>query len=165
MQIDDDVGERLDATPFGAENENGLTVIDEPPGGREAEFTLVVGKKPGASTLRRNPGRRRGAPQETLDPRPLVADPEIKSCVRGGPHHLAEAHAGRPPVILDDPARVISAKPSGKVFELFTVGQDGREADNPAFMGVRTAQKPLNLNLVTNLAFVEADHVPFVKDQ
>ncbi len=32
-------------------------------------------------------------------------------------------------------------------------------------MRVRTVKKPLDLNLVANLALIETDHVPFVEDE
>ena len=55
MQIDNDIGERFDAPSLGAEDQDGLSVIDKPPGGRKAEFALVIGKEAGAAALRRNP--------------------------------------------------------------------------------------------------------------
>jgi hypothetical protein len=44
VQVDNNISERLDAASHGAEDQDGLSVIDKPPGGREAEFALVVGK-------------------------------------------------------------------------------------------------------------------------
>ena len=82
MQIDNDIGERLDAASLGAEDQDGLSIIDKPPSSREAEFALVVGKEAGAAALRRNPVGRRSAGEETLNPGPLVADPQVEP--RGG---------------------------------------------------------------------------------
>ena len=164
MQIDDNVGERLDAAPLGTEDEDGLAVVNQPPGGCKAEFALVVGKEPSAATLGRDPVGRGSADKESLDPGPLVADAQIEPRGWRRPHYLTEPQPGRPPVILDQPSRMIAAEPSGEVIELVAVGQDCRETDDPALLSISTAQKPLNLHLVADLTFIEADHVPFVED-
>ena len=44
MQIDDDVCERLDAPSLRAEDQDGLSIIDQPPGRRKAELALIIGK-------------------------------------------------------------------------------------------------------------------------
>ena len=39
------IGERFDVRAYWAEDEDGLSVIDKPPGGRKTQFALVVGKE------------------------------------------------------------------------------------------------------------------------
>ena len=165
MKIDDHVGERLDASPLRAEDQDGLPILDEPPRRREAEFALIVREEPRSTTLWRHPVRRRRSGEETLHPRALVADAKVQS--RGGrcPDHLAEPQPGRPPVILDQAAGVITPQPCGEVVELIAVGQDRRQAHDPPFVRVRATKESLDLYLVADLALVEADHVPFVEDE
>ena len=94
----------------------------------------LSGKEPRAATLRRDPVRRRGAGKETLDPGPLVADAKVEPRGWRRPDHLAEPQPGRPPIILDQPARMIAAQPRREVVELVAIGQDCRQADDAAFM-------------------------------
>jgi hypothetical protein len=41
VELDDRAGVRLDGVPFGAEDEDGLTLLDQTPRGGDDEFTLV----------------------------------------------------------------------------------------------------------------------------
>ena len=165
MEIDDHVGERLDASPLRAKDQDGLPILDQPPGRRQAELALIVREEPGSTTLRRHPVRRRGAGEETLDPRPFVADAKVEP--RGGrcPDHFAEPQPGRSPVVLDQAAGVITPQPCGEVVELVAIGQDRRQAHDPPLVRVRTAKEPLDLHLIADLALIEADHVAFVEDE
>jgi len=44
MEIDDYICEGLDAAPLRAEDEDGLPILDQPPGRREAELALIAGE-------------------------------------------------------------------------------------------------------------------------
>ena len=82
MKVDNYISEGLDAPPLRAEDQDGLPILDQPPRGREAEFTLIVGKEPGPLTLRRNPVRGRRPREESLDPGPFIANAQVEA--RGG---------------------------------------------------------------------------------
>ena len=48
VQVDDDVGERLDASALWAIDQDGLAIVDKPPGGGEAQLALIVREEPRA---------------------------------------------------------------------------------------------------------------------
>jgi hypothetical protein len=165
IKIDNYVRERLDASPLRAEDQDGLAILDQPPGRRQAEFALVAGEEAGSATLWRNPVRWRGSVRKRCTHGRSSPTRRFSRCGGRRPHHLPEPQPGRTPVILNQAAGAITPQPCGEVVELIAVGQDRREVHNSSFVRVRTAKESLDLHLVTDLAFIEADHVPFVEHE
>ncbi len=79
------------------------------------------------------------------------------------PLHLPEAQPGRAPIILDQPIGLVVGQPGCEILELITIRENGGQADDASPRGIRTTQQALDLCLVTDLPFSQANHVSFVE--
>src|SRR5437764_594328 len=118
MKVDNSRRERLYMRAHGTEYQNRLAVLNKTPCGRKTEFTQILRKRRGPFSDRRNPGS-----EKPWDKGSFVADPQIQATGVADPHDLAIAQSCRPPLVLDQTARLVTSKPVGEIFKLLALGQ------------------------------------------
>jgi hypothetical protein len=165
MKVDDHVRERLNTPPLRAEDQDSLSIVGQPPGRREAELALIVRKELSSTTLWRHPPRWLGTSEKPRHPWALITDAQVQSRGRRSPNYLAKPEPGWTPVIFDQTAGVIASEPCSKIIKLIAIGQNCRQAHDSPLLRIRTSKKSLDLDFVTNLALIEADHMAFVEDE
>ena len=159
-QIYDRLGVRLHTPAFWAEYEHGVAVLDETPSSREAELPLITGERFPSVTDRRHMSRKE-LRHEWL----FVLNAEVQAGGVAAPDHLSIPQPGGAPVMLDETTRLVAPHPGGEVVELITIRQNRRQTDDAASICVRPPQEPLDLDLITDLALVQTDHVTLVEDE
>ena len=165
MQIDNNVGEGLNAPAFWAKDKGRLAIINESPSCRQAKLALIFRKEARATPLWWYEVRRGKSGEESLYPWTLVADAKVESSKGRVPDDLAEPQSRRPPIVLDQAAGMVAAEPRREIIQLIPIGKDRRQADDTAIVCIGTPKESLNLHLVADLALVHANHVAFVEDK